>query len=121
MSAWRSAFSAALVVVTVALGLSACAGAPVQEMSDARSALAAAQRAGAEQKAPDTFRQAEAWLNKAQVEMEIHNYSGARDYAQRAKDAALQARIKAQVQTQAPAQPHAPSQPQTPPAGEQQL
>lgn len=81
---------------------SGCASAPVQEMSDARSAIAAAQRVDADEKAPEVMRLAEGLLNKAQIEMEIHHYGRAREYAKQAKEAAVQARVKAQTEPTSP-------------------
>jgi purine-nucleoside phosphorylase len=61
---------------------------PVQEMSDARQAIAAAKEAGAEQMATEDFRAAEAFLDSAQRKL------SERAYAQARRDA-LQAKAKA--------------------------
>lgn len=91
-----------ILMLAVVPLVSGCASAPVQEMSDARSAIAAAQRADADEKAPEVMRLAESLLNKAQIDMEIHHYGRAREYARQAKEAAVQARVKAQTEPAAP-------------------
>ena len=48
------------------MGLTACAGAPVQEMSNARQASKAARDAGAEKRAPQTLHEAQTLLARAQ-------------------------------------------------------
>ena len=93
MQNWREAVLGVCLASTVA----GCASAPVQEMSDARAALAEAQRSGAAEHAPLGLSAAESLLNRAQIEIEVQNYSMAREYARQAKDAAVQARIKAQA------------------------
>lgn len=92
-------------VVIALLCLFACATAPVQDMSNARTALAAAEQAGARDSAPEAFNQAEGLLNQAQAEIESKNYAEARILAQKARDAAIQARTKAQLRPQGEALP----------------
>ena len=46
--------------VLIGMGLCACAGAPVQEMSNARQAIKAARDAGADKTAPQTLNEAQA-------------------------------------------------------------
>jgi len=59
--------------------LFACsAGPPVQEMSDARQAIAAAREAGAEDLAAEDFRAAEAFLDSAQRNLSERAYGSAR-------------------------------------------
>lgn len=72
--------------------LSACATAPVQEMSDARQALLAAEDAGALEYADKTLANARAYLARAERALSIHDYSEARKQAELAKAAALEAR-----------------------------
>ena len=77
------------LLIMLMLGCGGCGTAPpVQEMSDARQAIAAAKEAGAEQTAPEDLRAAEAFLDSAQRRL------SERAYAQARHDA-LQAKIKA--------------------------
>jgi len=75
--------------------LSACATAPpVQEMSDARQAIAAARQAGAEEYAADQLKEAEAMLAAAEGYLQSgssNGYWSARRAALNAKDTALDA------------------------------
>lgn len=74
------------------LGLAACqSGPPVQEMSDARQAIAVAREAGAEDLAPEKLRAAEAYLNSAQQYLTNRSYTQARSDAVQAKNKALDA------------------------------
>lgn len=65
--------------------LAACAGAPVQEMSDARQAIAAAQAAGAPARAPENFLAAKAAIERAETRLHEHDYVSARSAAVEAK------------------------------------
>jgi len=71
--------------------LAACQSAPVQEMSDARQAIAVARQAGAEQHAVRELREAEAFLARAEHELERRAFARARYDAVAAKNSALQA------------------------------
>lgn len=74
------------------LVLTGCqSGPPVQEMSDARQAIAVARDAGAADIAPDKLRAAEAYLNSAQQYLTNRSYSQARSDAVQAKNKALDA------------------------------
>ncbi len=64
---------------------------PVQEMSDARQAIAAAKEAGAEQSAAEDLRVAEAFLDSAQRKLSERAYAQARRDALEAKSKALAA------------------------------
>lgn len=64
---------------------------PVQEMSDARQAIAAAKEAGAEQTAAEYIRAAEAYLDSAQRKLTERAYAQARRDALQAKSKALAA------------------------------
>jgi hypothetical protein len=64
---------------------------PVQEMSDARQAIAAARDAGAEQMAAEDLRMAEAFLDSAQRKLSERAYAQARRDAVEAKNKALAA------------------------------
>lgn len=71
--------------------LSACAGPPVQEMSNARQAVIAAQRAGAARYAPTPYAQAERWLDDAEFALRGDDFDRARSSARHALDAAREA------------------------------
>lgn len=62
--------------------LAGCAGAPVQEMSDARQAIAAAQAAGAT--SPD-FYAAQAAIGRAETHLQAQEFTRARLAAKEAK------------------------------------
>ena len=69
-----------------------CATAPpVQEMSDARQAIAAAEEADAGQTAPDTLEEARQFLATAEEQLREQAYGAARINAVRAKNRAVQA------------------------------
>ncbi len=65
--------------------LCGCASAPVQEMSDARQAIAAARAAGAAQANSPDFYAAEAALARAEQELQAQEYTRARLAALQAK------------------------------------
>jgi hypothetical protein len=75
------------------LGISACtaAGPPVQEMSDARQAIAAAREAGAAELASDNLVLAETRLAEAEVQLRQHMYWNAKKLALGAKESAIAA------------------------------
>ena len=76
--------------------LSACVTAPpVQEMSDARQAIQAAEAVGARSKAPEPYIEAQENIESAESALEAGDYSKAREQALRAKSNALEARSKA--------------------------
>ena len=79
------------------LALSACAGPPVQEMSDARQAIQAAESAGAPTYAPVVLRQAKEFLASAEQKLEKRAYNGARNDARLAKQKATHARSIAET------------------------
>jgi PBP1b-binding outer membrane lipoprotein LpoB len=75
--------------IILAVLLSSCgATAPVQEMSDARQAIAAAKEAGAEEKAAEDLRAAEAFLDSAERNLSERAYGSARRDATLAKEKA---------------------------------
>ncbi len=80
-----------LAVLITALVLAACASAPVQEISNARQAVAAAQQAGADQNAPKQMSEARRLLKAAQAALDEGNYSTSRQDALRARDEAVKA------------------------------
>lgn len=91
---------AGLVLLMLLLG--ACATAPVQEMSDARQAVMAAEQAGAEEHAPESLNQARNLLARAQQNLKVRNFDDARGEALRAKEQAMQALRESQVAQRRP-------------------
>jgi hypothetical protein len=85
------------VVLLCCAALTACAGAPVQEMSDARQAVHAAQKAGAAEYAPDLFAEAQAHLKSATTNLNRQEYRVARDEAGLAREKAMEARRQAEA------------------------
>jgi hypothetical protein len=75
----------------VALGLTACAGAPVQEMSNARQAIRAAREAGAAKTAPQKLDEAQLLLDRAENKLQHREYRDARRDAVAARDKAGEA------------------------------
>ena len=88
--------------------LAACAGAPVQEMSDARQAIAAAGAAGATSATSPDFSAAELAIARAQSHLEAQEFTRARLAALEAKRhaAAALASANAQHPEAAAAPPH---------------
>lgn len=82
--------------LALALFLTACAGMPVQEMSNARQAVDAARKAGAESSAPKELESAETLLQEAEKALEDGDYGKARASARAARDKAVSAQDKAQ-------------------------
>lgn len=78
-------------LVCLMLVVVACAGAPVQEMSDARQAIRAAQAAGALEKAPDEIGRAQALIDEAQRQLQRHDYREAQRAALEAREQAVRA------------------------------
>lgn len=70
----------------------ACAGVPVQEISDARQAVRAAEEVGADQRAPIHYERAETLLGRAERAMAAGDYDKARGEAKFAREEALKAR-----------------------------
>lgn len=87
-----SGASARGLLISVLLFAAACGTSPpVQEMSDARQAIAAAKEAGAAQSAAEDLRAAEAFLDSAQRKLSERAYEQARRDALQAKSRALDA------------------------------
>jgi hypothetical protein len=87
-SQWAPRFTAAVAAVL----LIGCATAPpVQEMSDARQAIAAAEEADAAERAPDTLNEARRFLETAEDLLRQEAYGPARVNAVRAKNRAVEA------------------------------
>jgi hypothetical protein len=81
-----------------------CAGAPVQEMSNARQAVRAAERAGAGTAAPEVLGEARQLLKSAESHLRRGEYRDARDQAELARTKAVEARGLAET-AKAPQQP----------------
>ena len=81
--------------------LSGCASAPIQEMSDARQSLQAAQAAGAGTHAPAVMQQAQKDLAAAEHSLARHAYDSAKSEATTAKQAAVTARSVAEAMRRA--------------------
>lgn len=81
-----------LLLVTMLAG---CVSAPVQEMSDARQAIAAAETAGADSLSPRALEQAKKLLRQAETGLESGAYKDAQRDAELAKQAAIEARERA--------------------------
>jgi hypothetical protein len=73
------------------LALAACAGPPVQEMSDARQAIEAAEEAGAIEHAPMQLRFARDLISSAESKLEKRAYNQARRDARLAREKAVEA------------------------------
>ena len=79
-----------VLAATVVLLLAGCVTSPpVQEMSDARQAIAAAEEADAERVAPDTLADARRFLAEAERQIQGQAYGPARMNAVRAKNRAV--------------------------------
>lgn len=92
----RSSLAASLLVC-VGL-LAGCAGAPVQEMSNARQAVRAAEQAGAVQVAPALLDEARQSLRAAESHLRQGDYRTARDEAEQARTKAVEARRLAEAE-----------------------
>lgn len=87
--------SGILLIVIVGLFLTGCAMTlPMQQMSDARQAIAAARKAHANQYAPRNYAKALALLQEAQTQMNVGSYDAAERLAISAQKAADRARQK---------------------------
>jgi hypothetical protein len=91
----RPSFEKAFAVL-VCCALAACAGAPVQEMSNARQAIRAAHDAGAERVAPQQLIEARAYMEQAEASLQTRNYREARRQAVAARGKAVEALDAAQ-------------------------
>ena len=86
------------VVVVLLFAVAGCvASPPVQEMSDARQAIAVAKDAGAAELATEELNEAIAYLESAQKKLSERAYSPARHDAILAKDKALDALARAEI------------------------
>jgi hypothetical protein len=80
-----------------AMQLTGCAGAPVQEMSNARQAVRAAQQAGGAKYAPETMAEAERLLRAAKANQSKGEFRVAREEAEQARDKAMAALHEAEA------------------------
>ena len=85
---WRVLGASAWLVASAGV-LSACAGAPVQTMSDARQAIHAAEAAGAATVAPDQLGAARGELKRAEESLRAGDYRAARCEAEAARAGAV--------------------------------
>jgi len=88
----RFALPLLLAVLFASSPLAGCAGMPLQQMSDARQAIRAAERAGAETHAPELLTEARDLVERARKSMHGGEYRGAREDAELARDKAIEAR-----------------------------
>jgi hypothetical protein len=86
-----------LFALLAAVQLVGCAGVPVQEMSNARQAVQAAQKAGGAKYAPETMAEAEKLLASAKANLKKGEYRPARDEAELAREKAMEARRQAEA------------------------
>lgn len=80
-----------LLCIAITLTFTACAAAPVQEMSDARQAIQVAKSAGVDEFSQTNLIQAQKLLRKAERALYIGEYKKARVNALAARKEALQA------------------------------
>lgn len=85
-----------LLLCACLLAVAGCSatGPPVQEMSDARQAIAAAREAGAATYAGEGLRSAEARLAEAEAQLHEHLYWDAKRLALDAKESAVDALLR---------------------------
>lgn len=92
----RAILYALALFVGAVLMLSGCAATPpVQEMSDARQALRAAEEAQAPDRAGETYQRSRELLEQAEGRLQQGEYRSARYKANEAKRLAIEARIQA--------------------------
>jgi outer membrane murein-binding lipoprotein Lpp len=96
-------FIAVLIGITCLAG---CRNPPVQEMSDARQAIAAAQTAGATPTSSPEFQAAQAAIARAESHLEAKEYTRARLAAMQAKHHATAATTNLQQHPDAGSAPH---------------
>ena len=86
------------VAVAALVLLAACVNAPVQEMSDARQAIQAAEEAGAAELAPAALQEAKRLLTSAERKLQREAYASARQDAREARRRAAEALEAARAQ-----------------------
>jgi len=117
MSSLKSTFRLLLCSCLLVVAACSTAGPPVQEMSDARQAIAAAREAGAATYADAGLRSAEDRLAEAETQLNQRMYWEARRLALDAKDSAVDALLRSRSLREAGATPtpDAPPPNKTPP------
>ena len=83
-------FRGAIILLTLVIA-SCAVGPPVQEMSDARQAIAAAEESNAATLAPNELDEARQLLEAAESQLRDRNYGLAQDSALLARDRAVEA------------------------------
>ena len=86
-----------VLALVLCCAISACAGAPVQEMSNARQAIRAAHDAGAERVAAQQMTEARAYLERAEANLQSREYRDAKRNAVAARGKAVEALEAAQT------------------------
>ena len=81
----------ALIILLTLMVASCSVAPPVQEMSDARQAIAAAEDSDAERLAPEPLGEARELLEQAEIQLRDRTYGLARTNAIRARDRAVEA------------------------------
>lgn len=101
MTTLRSILLLATVLFATLIIAAGCETAPpVQEMSDARQAIAVAREAGAEENAATALFEAEQYLQSAEEKLNDERYAEARRDALQAKSRALDARRESEESQQ---------------------
>lgn len=98
----RTTVLALLAASGIALAGCISAPPPVQEMSDARQAVAAARDAGADQLAPQIYARSVSLLEKAESTLARRGFRQARDQALASRRLAIEAMETAAAQRQGP-------------------
>ena len=106
-----------LAIVVFAASAAGCAGWPVQEMSNARQAISAAQKAGAERYAPEPYAEARKLMSDASASARKGDYRAAHDQAELAREKAIVARQTAEKAASAEKAEKADGAAATPPPG----
>ena len=88
----------AVLLLSPLFVVTGCASAPVQQMSNARQAIRAAQDAGAASTAPDALTEAQSLLNRAEDSLRQHMFRAARRDAVAAHAKAVEALRVAQTE-----------------------
>jgi len=86
----------AVLLTLLSVGACGCAGAPAQEMSNARQAIKAARDAGAAEVAPQKLNEAQSLLEQAETSLQKGDFKNARRSAVAAKGRATEALSAAQ-------------------------
>ena len=87
-----------LLLTLVCAGLLGCAGAPVQEMSNARQAIKAARDAGADRSESQQLSTAQTLLEQAETSLQKGDWRDARRNAVEARRKANEAMLKARAE-----------------------